>query len=331
MILRGINFGHVFNASGARNFFGEGYWFHKYLEPLGLRYTGSTFVAKTTTLHARLNPAAGQGNMPMRDDGVTPVEWRPKCIVVRLREGVVLNAVGLSGPGAHKLLARGAWQARTKPFLLSFMSVETTSVERASELDEFVALLKSRLTDFRAPIGLQINVSCPNVGLAAFELIKEVHYILEIAGRLNIPLIPKINALILPEAAREIMEHPNCDAICCSNTIPWDKVAENIRLRAFGTQTSPLAAFGGGGVSGKPLLPLVRGWIQTVRGLGCPKPIIGGGGILSFADAKTLLEAGASAVELGSISLLRPWRIRHLIKRVNRLMENKSIVSNLLL
>jgi len=50
MILRGIEFGNVFNASGARGFFGEGYVYHRLWRPFGLSYDGSTFVAKTTTL-----------------------------------------------------------------------------------------------------------------------------------------------------------------------------------------------------------------------------------------------------------------------------------------
>src|SRR5208282_391343 len=90
--LRGIDFGNVFNASGARGFHGEGYWFHRLWRPFGLDYAGSTFVAKTTTLMPRM------GNMPIDESG-KPVGMLPDCIVVKPAAGVVLNAVGLSGPG----------------------------------------------------------------------------------------------------------------------------------------------------------------------------------------------------------------------------------------
>ncbi len=56
MKLRGVEFGKVFAASGMQGFFGEGYWYHRFLKPFGLNFEGITFVAKTTTL----NPRAGK-------------------------------------------------------------------------------------------------------------------------------------------------------------------------------------------------------------------------------------------------------------------------------
>src|SRR5579863_1490269 len=105
--------GKVQGAAGVQNFFREGWWFHLYLHLVGLTFWGVTFVAKTTTLKPRLNPSRGEGNMPMRLDGVTPLEKFPKCIHLTLRmwlDGIVLNAVGLSGPGIEALLATDKWQ-----------------------------------------------------------------------------------------------------------------------------------------------------------------------------------------------------------------------------
>lgn len=75
MILRGIDFGPVLDASGVRNFDKKGYPFHPLFYLFGLRFGGSSFVTKTTTLLAR------QGNMSLKKDGVTPKEWVPKCII----------------------------------------------------------------------------------------------------------------------------------------------------------------------------------------------------------------------------------------------------------
>ena len=110
MRLREINFGPVLDGSGVEGFFGEGYWFHKFLRPLGLNFNGCAFVAKTATLKPR------KGNMPLKDDGITPKELKPKCVKVKLFKGVALNAVGLSGPGAIALFEDGRWQKRTRPF-----------------------------------------------------------------------------------------------------------------------------------------------------------------------------------------------------------------------
>ena len=89
MILQGIDFGPVWCASGARGWFGEGYWFHKLIP--GLDFSNSTFVSKTTTLNAR------KGNMLLNERGEAKERF-PKCVVVNLRKGIVLNSVGLSGP-----------------------------------------------------------------------------------------------------------------------------------------------------------------------------------------------------------------------------------------
>lgn len=312
MILRGAKFGHVFNASGARGFWGEGYWFHKYFEPLGLDYEGSTFIAKTTTMHPR------QGNMPLSDNGITPQQLLPKCIKVNVVKGAVLNSVGLSGPGAAHLLRQGYWQHRQSPFLISFMSVEKRRDQRLSELREFVSTLKARLPDFQAPVGLQINFSCPNVAVHLSELAFEIRDALDIAADLQIPLIPKVNALFPVDLAVSLSEHANFDALSVSNTIPWEQVPENVRKDLFRSTTSPLASLGGGGLSGaRYLLDLTSNWVANAREDGFTKPIIGGGGVLSVKDAEHLLDVGATSIELGSVSILRPWRVRKIIEYVN--------------
>ena len=319
MKLRGIEFGPCQDASGVRGFFGEGYWWHRYLRRFGLDFAGSTFVAKTTTLGPR------EGNLPLCLDTFQPRERLPKCIVARLRQGVVLNAVGLSGPGALALLATRRWQERTEPFFLSFMSVALTRAERTQELDDFVGTLKCHLKWFSAPVGLQINFSCPNVGLDPLELVEEAKNGLSTAGALGIPLVPKFNLLLPPVAAIELQFF--CDAICVSNTIPWGKLPANIDWPALfnvaespDEPISPLDHLGGGGLSGAPLLPLVAKWVRDARKAGFDKPIIAGGGILHPRDVDVLERAGADAVALGSIAILRGWRVRRTIKRAHELL-----------
>lgn len=154
-ILQGIDFGPVWCASGARGWFGEGYWFHKWVP--GLDWTGSTFVAKTTTLEPR------KGNMPLKSDW-TPRGLIPRGIVVWPVAGAALNAVGLSGPGAEALFETGRWQAWPDPFFLSFMAVGETREDRVVEAREFAKLLRCHLDHFHAPVGLQVNLSCVSAG-----------------------------------------------------------------------------------------------------------------------------------------------------------------------
>ncbi|MBI2013743.1 MAG: hypothetical protein HYS87_02880 [Candidatus Colwellbacteria bacterium] len=311
MLLKGIDFGPICGASGVQGFFGEGYWYHRVLKPVGLDFRGMTFVAKTTTLNPR------KGNMPLRRN-FTPCEILPESIVVRPLKGIALNAVGLSGPGAKALFEQQLWQRRKEPFFISFMSVAENPTLRIEELAAFVELFHKYLPHFKAPVGLQINYSCPNVGLHMEELVHEVKSGLDIAFSLKIPVVPKFNLMLPAETAADIAEHRACDALCISNTIPWGQFPDRIDWNTlFPGGKSPLERFGGGGLSGKPLLPLLLEWLIAARESGLKKQINAGGGILSLRDAERVFQAGADSVFLGSIAFLRPWRIRKIISGIN--------------
>jgi dihydroorotate dehydrogenase len=322
MRVGGIDFRPVENASGAQGFFGEGYPFHRYWKLAGLTFQNCGFVAKTTTMEERLSPKEGKGNMPLKKDGITPKEFRPKCIVVKFQKGVVLNSVGLSGPGAERLLQDGRWQKRTEPFWLSFMSVQRTASDRLLETWEFVGLMKRHVPDFAKKVGLEINFSCPNVGLDSRHLLNEIGETLDVAGRLQIPLRVKLNALVPPSAAVEVARHNECDAITMGNTIPWGQLPDRIDWKGlFGTDVSPLVRLGGGGLSGWPLLSIVCDWIREARDFGLAKPIVACGGIDSVEAVRRVFNAGASGVQLGCVGILRPWRKRGIIRCANQMFD----------
>jgi dihydroorotate dehydrogenase len=253
MILREIDFGPVLDASGVRNFQGEGYPHHKAFRFLGLSFEKTTLVAKTVTLKER------EGNMPLKKDGVTPQDSKPDCIIVKPVKSVVLNAVGLSNFGAEFYFKQGLWQEWPEPFMLSFASVGETELERRRELQLFVEMFGEYIHHFRAPVGLQINFSCPNVEHEADDVLEEIRTALLIASNLQIPIMPKLCVTTPINTAKQIAKMPECDALCVSNTIPWGTVFGTMWWKElFGDYVSPLAHYGGGGFSGAPLLPLVK-------------------------------------------------------------------------
>lgn len=317
MILRGIDFGHVFTASGTRNFFKEdGWWYHRPWSWAGLRFQGTTFITKTTTLDEHA------GNMPLGPDRVTPAHWRPRCIRVYFRKGIALNAVGLSGPGAAWLLKQGRWQRYTEPLLISFAMVGPTRDDRLGEAGNFVRLLRRHLPDFSAPVGLQCNFGCPNAGHDLTELAHEADQVFDVLGELGIPLVLKVSAVLEPAFVAYVSKHAACDAIAVSNAIPWRSLPEQIDWDGlFGNAESPLAAFGGGALSGAPLFPVVREWIAQAQGVGLGKPIIAGGGIQRWWQVEQLLDLGAAAFEIGTVCLLRPRRVRKIVRHVQALIE----------
>jgi dihydroorotate dehydrogenase len=313
MRLRGIEFGNVFCSSGALGFFGDGYWYHTVGRPFGLNYDGATFVSKTTTLNARL------GNMPLQKDQITPRQFLPDCIKVKLLDGVVLNSVGLSGPGAEWLFCSRKWQEREDPFFISFMSIEKTPIERMAELKAFVEIFEKYLHGFHAPVGLEINFSCPNVGIDPAELVEEVKESLITAAHLRIPLIPNFGPDIDVNSTLEISKHPFCDAISVANSLKYGKLPDHVNWKKLWGERSPLEHLGGGGLSGKPLFPIIHDWLKAALRLEIKKPLIMGGGILNKEDAYFLLRLGAKAVKLGTVGMLRPWRVQGIIKQAQLL------------
>lgn len=323
MKLREIDFGPIIGASGIQGIFGEGYPYHRQFRLIpGFGFDGLTFTAKTVTLNRN------EGNMPLEEDGLTPRERRPRCIYVTPRTwigGYALNAVGLSNFGAKFYLDQCRWQARTDAFFISFMSIKPAAAERLTELRAFVEML---LADpvfcmLRRKMGLQINLSCPNVGLNLEDLLTEALTALEIAQRLGIPIVLKFNLLVRPYMIQEIAAHRACDAVCVSNTIPWGTLQELIDWRRlFGTNVSPFQARfkSGGGLSGKPLFPLLIQWLRESRGV-ITKPIIAGGGILHPDDVRKLADFANVWPSLGSISFLRPWRMKSCIRLAHEIFQ----------
>ncbi len=315
MWLRGINYRRVANASGAQGFFKEGYWYQRIGKLAGLTWKGTGFVGKTITMEPRLDPANSLGNMPLKKDGITPVEFFPACIVPKFRSGVVLNAVGLSNPGAFHILTRGDWRQRIKePFHLSFMAVHKGKNDRLEELREFTKLLHYTLDQFTAHVGLEINFSCPNAAINPTSLLQEIGEALDIAASLRIPIQIKLNALAPVKEVCEIAMHPACDAITMGNTLPWGSMPDRIHWeKLFGNSVSPLIELGEGALSGPPLCPIHCEWIATARDFGFTKAIWGCGGIHSAQAVKQYRNAGATGIQLGTVCMMRPWRMRGII------------------
>ncbi len=336
MILRGIRYEPVIDASGVRNFHKKGYSYHRLFYLFGLRFHGSSFVTKTTTLLAR------PGNMPLRSDGVTPKELIPRCIIRNKRKRVVLNAVGLSGKGLEFYIQAGWWQNFTEPFQISVMSLQTTPEGRQAELEGIFYRLAAakRHEHFQADWGVQVNRSCPNGGLNPNDLIDEVRPMLEMAEKAlpeSVPLTLKFGPEVHPRSVLRIANHPRCDALCFSNTLPfgkqplWAKETPPVDWKnLFGTddpKESPMAKrFPGfaGGLSGAPLRPFVFEWLRAVRALGIQKPIIAGGGLLSANDACCAFDAGADAVSPGSIAMLAPTQVRSMIRGAHEYARRRA-------
>ncbi len=310
LTIRGIKFPIIFNASGARGFFGCGteYWYQRLFFFFGLVWWWTTFVAKTTTRLER------RGHMPLKKDGYRPKKYFPECIYLRQAyRGRILNAVGLSGPGFDVLLDTGKWQKRTKPFFLSFMAMGGTIHERLQDAELFFEELAYAQSEFKVPIGLQVNVSCPNTGQHMGSIQKEIEEILEIIQRIpllnTVPILFKIHPFLTPALAAKLNSHPRLDGWVMSNTIHWNDLAKLgiDATKIFKQPKSPLWKFGGGGYSGPEVRAIVKKWIQNARALGVTKIIIAENGIRTPWHATEMISAGCDGIGIGSMAICRPF------------------------
>lgn len=313
LVLRGIDYGPVLNSAGARGFAGEGYWWHRFVP--GLDYSGSTFVAKTVTYHD------WAGNMPL-DERMRPRSLKPDCIRVYFDQGMVLNAVGLSNPGIHAVLPH--WQRVRPPWMLSVFPMSISRRGRCEEIEDIGKVLSRELLP--RPFAIQLNLSCPNTPHDHADMVNEAVDLVHLLRPAHAPVLLKLNALFDPGLAPRL---PG-DGVVCSNSIPFGATASWLIPKSveqefqvlwkthFPSGVSPLAHLGGGGLSGAPIFHLSSYWVKMARRAGYDRPIVGGGGILGPRDTETMFEWGADAVELGSISILRPWRVRKTIAAARR-------------
>ncbi len=333
MILRNIDFGPCLDAAGTRGFFGRGYPAHRIpvLGPWLWNFTGSTFVAKTTTTPIQY------GNMPLRGSeyDFEPEGWFPQCIWSDMQDQIALNAVGLSGPGAYQLMAQQKWQKHKEPFMVSWAPVGPEK-EWEAQARKFAYNWDIYMSGQKLQVGLQVNISCPNTGTDLARLVQQTHVLLDILRKLCIPLVVKLNLLVDPARAVEISEHPACDALCISNTVPFGELPNEIDWDQFFPIGSPLVrrnpAFGNGGLSGKPLLPLVIEWLRHAFDAGLKKPVNAGGGILEANDVDFLVEnaslrPGIDSIFIGSIAILNPLGIRSTIRRAHKLLGSQKPAS----
>lgn len=319
MNIGGVAFENVFLPSGTLNFEKQGWPHHKLLRPIpGFSCRGATFVAKTTTYPKR------DGHMPLDPITLMPKKMFSDCVYVDFRKGLVLNSVNLSGPGAEVLFARGKWYDILENFFLSFMTVAETKEERIVEVKKFAALLRRKLPRFKAKVGLKLNITCDNTGHNLLEMENEALWYFEILSELGIPLGIKINVMTSAKTVKRIMDSGYCHAIFLSNTIKWGKLPDRINWQElFGTTISPLYKYGGGSLSGWPVLPLVKEWVMEARDIGIDGIIVGGNGI-SHRKHIDFLYPLLDGYSIGSSNLYRPWRWQDLINYANQKIAEKQ-------
>ena len=217
----------------------------------------------------------------------------------------MLNSIGLQGPGIQ------AFVDNDLPWLQSVGARVLVSIA-GNDAREFahVAKVLTESSAADAVVGVEVNISCPNVAnrglvfacdpVSAAEVIDRVRRQVSDSVPLFAKLSPDVTDIV--GIARAVV-HAGAAGLTMINTLlGMDIDTERLRPRLAGVT---------GGLSGPAIRPVaVRAVWQTAAAMregGVPRrPIIGVGGIRTGLDALQFLAAGASAVQVGTATFNDP-------------------------
>jgi len=213
---------------------------------------------------------------------------------IRIIPNGVVNAVGLYNIGIEK------WAKKYGPKINSKKIPIIGSIFGKEEIAESVNILN----DFDL-VGLEVNISCPNIKGDVLNNPRKAIRILETAKENSrFPILAKISIANegLPLIIQETKSFVEAIDI---NSIPWKMI--------FSNQKSPLEKFGGGGVSGKITQFLNWNLIAKLKQI-TEIPIIGPG-IWDFEDMEKVRKIGASAISFSSVFMCHPLRPTSFVKK----------------
>jgi len=206
----------------------------------------------------------------------------------------MVNSVGLQGPGV------AAWIEHDLPALRRTRATVLASIwgRTAEEFGAAAALLRG----VPGIVALEVNLSCPNLDggshLFAHDPVATAAA-LDAAAAAGLPLWAKLspNTDRLVEVAG-VARDVGAEAVVLTNTV-LGMVLDTERGR-------PVLGNGGGGLSGPAIHAVAVRAVWDVHAAHPGLPIVGVGGVRNAVSAVELLQAGASAVEVGTATLVDP-------------------------
>lgn len=256
---------------------------------------------------------AGAGGIITKSLGLKPRVGYANPTVTQVKGGL-LNAMGLPNPGIDYFA----------PEIAEIRSVripKIISIYGSTPL-EFATVARKALKI--GADGLELNVSCPHAKRLGAEIGQDpklVEMIVEKTKRsVGIPVFVKLtpnvsNIVELAQAA----ETAGADAITAINTV---------RAMAIDTETAiPILGNKIGGLSGSAIKPIaIRCVFEIYEAVKIP--LIGCGGVESWRDAVEFIQAGASAVQIGTAIAVEGLDVfKQVANGIEAFLEQKNIGS----
>ncbi|MDR3049844.1 MAG: dihydroorotate dehydrogenase [Elusimicrobiota bacterium] len=239
-----------------------------------------------------------------------PKEGNPQPRIAEVCGGM-LNTIGLQNIGVEAFVGEPLEKLKEIgiPIIVSI----------AGSCDKDYIDTAKILNSYKGISAIELNLSCPNlkkqVVCSDLPLTRDI--IKGVKKSVKFPVIAKLSPLItdIAELALQV-EKAGADGITLTNTYP----AMAIDIKTFKPKLSTVK----GGMSGACIKPMsIRSVYDAYQKVKIP--IIGCGGIMTGEDAVEFMLAGASAVSVGTASLLSAKNLIKIIDDIENILKEKKI------
>ena len=230
--------------------------------------------------------------------------------------GGMLNSIGLQNPGVDAVIAKYAstWAAWQVPVIVNV----------AGESIADFAEVARRLDGVPGVAGIELNISCPNVGKGGLQFAIDA----EAAGAVtaavrratDLPLLVKLspNVADVRPIARAIAD-AGADALTGINTLSGIAVGPERRWPLLGNVY--------GGLSGPAIKPVALRIVYEVS-QAVSIPVVAIGGVTEFADVLDFLAVGAVAVQVGTAIFADPTLPVRLVDQLGDACRQRGLSSH---
>ncbi|NTW51201.1 MAG: dihydroorotate dehydrogenase [Chlorobiaceae bacterium] len=206
----------------------------------------------------------------------------------------MINAIGLANVGLERFVSD------KMPFLNTLDTKVIVNIAGKS-IDDY-CLVVEKLDRLEGIAAYELNLSCPNVkgecmimGVSPDATREIVSTLRKLTNRhLMVKLTPNVTSISTIALAAE---EAGADSVSLINTVVGMAVDHRTR--------KPLIKNVTGGLSGPAIKPIALAKVWEVS-RAVKIPVVGMGGIASFADAMEFLLVGASAIQIGTMNFVYP-------------------------